>query len=58
MGARVGEHALAWNTRGPTDVAFAGPERDVLFAASLDNLVMHRFDGVGMGGLKLNHLAT
>src|SRR2546422_1003947 len=25
--------------RGPTDVAFAGPKRDVLLAASLDNLV-------------------
>ena len=39
---------------GPTDVAFAGPERDTLFAASLDNLVIHRFDGVGVRGLKLN----
>jgi gluconolactonase len=34
--------------RGPTDVAFAGPERDILLAASLDNLVVHRFDGVGI----------
>jgi len=41
--------------RGPTDVAFAGPNRDVLLAASLDNLVVHRFDNVGVRGLKLNH---
>lgn len=41
--------------RGPTDVAFAGPNRDILLAASLDNLVMHRFDNVGVRGLKLNH---
>lgn len=41
--------------RGPTDVAFAGPDRDILLAASLDNLVLHRFDGVGVAGLKLNH---
>lgn len=41
--------------RGPTDVAFAGPRRDVLLAASLDNLVVHRFDNVGVRGLKLNH---
>jgi sugar lactone lactonase YvrE len=41
--------------RGPTDVAFAGPGRDVLLAASLDNLVLHRFDGVGVRGLPLNH---
>ena len=40
--------------RGPTDVAFAGPNRDILLAASLDNLVVHRFDGVGVRGLKLN----
>ena len=44
--------------RGPTDVAFAGPERDVLFAASLDNLVIHRFDGVGVRGIELNHPAV
>lgn len=41
--------------RGPTDVAFAGPQRDILLAASLDNLVIHRFDHVGVTGLKLNH---
>ena len=44
-------HAL----RGPTDVAFAGPNRDILLAASLDNLVVHRFDNVVVRGLKLNH---
>ena len=41
--------------RGPTDVAFAGPNRDILLAASLDNLVIHRFDNVGTRGLRLNH---
>ncbi|MCH2123905.1 MAG: SMP-30/gluconolactonase/LRE family protein [Pirellulaceae bacterium] len=41
--------------RGPTDVTFAGPQRDILLAASLDNLVVHRFDRVGVCGLKLNH---
>jgi gluconolactonase len=41
--------------RGPTDVAFAGPDRDVLLAASLDNLVVHRFNNVGARGLRLNH---
>lgn len=41
--------------RGPTDVAFGGPARDILFAASLDNLVLHRFDGVGVRGLPLNY---
>jgi gluconolactonase len=41
--------------RGPTDAAFAGPNRDILLAASLDNLVVHRFDSVGVRGLKLNH---
>jgi gluconolactonase len=41
--------------RGPTDVAFAGENRDILLAASLDNLVVHRFDNPGARGLKLNH---
>ena len=41
--------------RGPTDVAFAGPNRDILLASSLDNLVVHRFDNVGVRGVKLNH---
>ena len=41
--------------RGPTDVAFAGPDRDILLAASLDNLVVHRFDNVGVRGLRLNN---
>ncbi|HCC99771.1 MAG TPA: hypothetical protein DER64_04515, partial [Planctomycetaceae bacterium] len=41
--------------RGPTDVAFAGPDRDILLAASLDNLVVHRFDNAGAVGLPLNH---
>ena len=41
--------------RGPTDIAFAGPEREIMLAASLDNLVVHRFDGTGVRGLALNH---
>jgi gluconolactonase len=41
--------------RGPTDVAFAGPDRDILLAASLDNLVVHRFDNVGVRGAPLHH---
>ena len=41
--------------RGPTDVAFAGPNRNILLAASLDNLVVHRFDDIGVCGLPLNH---
>jgi len=40
--------------RGPTDVAFAGPDRDILLASSLDNLVVHRFDGTGIQGLPLH----
>lgn len=46
----AGEHL-----RGPTDVAFAGPDRDIVLAASLDNLVVHRFDDVGVRGLRLNY---
>jgi gluconolactonase len=41
--------------RGPTDVAFAGPGRDILLASSLDNLVVHRFENVGVRGLPLHH---
>jgi hypothetical protein len=41
--------------RGPTDIAFAGPDRDIMLAASLDNLVVHRFNNTGVRGLKLNH---
>lgn len=41
--------------RGPTDVAFAGAGRDILLAASLDNLVVHRFDDVGAEGLALHY---
>ena len=41
--------------RGPTDVAFAGPNRDIMLAASLDNLTVHRFDDTGVVGLSLNH---
>jgi sugar lactone lactonase YvrE len=41
--------------RGPTDVAFAGPKRDILLAASLNNLVVHRFNDTGVRGLPLNN---
>lgn len=41
--------------RGPTDIAFAGPKRDIMLAASLDNLCLHRLDNTGVRGLKLNH---
>lgn len=41
--------------RGPTDVSFAGPNRDIILAASLDNLVIHRFNDVGVTGLRLNY---
>jgi len=55
---RLGLFAEDWRgekLRGPTDVAFAGKNRDILLAASLDNLVVHRFDNTGARGLKLNH---
>ena len=41
--------------RGPTDIAFAGPNRDIMLAASLDNLCIHRLDNTGVRGLSLNH---
>lgn len=41
--------------RGPTDIAFAGRDRDIILASSLDNLVVHRFNNVGVRGLTLNH---
>ncbi len=52
-------HVLAQDWQGralraPTDLAFAGPRRDVLLVTSLGNLCMHRFDGVGARGLALH----
>jgi gluconolactonase len=41
--------------RGPTDVSFGGPNRDIVLAASLDNLCVHRFDNTGFIGLRLNN---
>lgn len=41
--------------RSPTDVAFAGPNRDILLAASLNSLTAHRWNNVGARGLRLNH---
>ena len=41
--------------RGPCHVAFAGPDREVLLASSLDKATVHRFDNPGVRGLKLNN---
>lgn len=41
--------------RGPCHVAFAGPNREVLLASSLDKATVHRFDSPGVRGLKLNN---
>lgn len=41
--------------RGPTNLNFAGPARDILLVSSLDNLVVHRLDHLGVQGIPLNH---
>jgi sugar lactone lactonase YvrE len=41
--------------RDPTDVAFAGPNRDIMLAASLGLEAVHRLDGAGVRGLALNY---
>jgi gluconolactonase len=41
--------------RGPCHVAFAGPNRDILLASSLDRATVQRFDHPGVRGLKLNN---
>ena len=41
--------------RGPTDIAFAGAQRTIMLAASLDNLCLHRLDNTGVQGLSLHH---
>lgn len=41
--------------RGPCDVAFAGPNREILLASSLDKATVHRFDHPGARGLRLNN---
>ena len=41
--------------RGPCHLAFAGPNRDILLASSLDKATVHRFDNPGVRGLKLNN---
>ena len=41
--------------RGPCHVAFAGPDRDVLLASSLDRATVQRFDRIGVSGLRLNN---
>jgi len=41
--------------RGPCHVAFAGPNRDILLASSLDRATVQRFDHPGVRGLRLNN---
>jgi len=41
--------------RGPCHLAFAGPNRDILLASSLDRATVHRFDNPGVRGLRLNN---
>lgn len=41
--------------RGPCHVAFAGANREILLASSLDKATVHRFDNTGTRGLKLNN---
>lgn len=55
---RIDTFAEDWRgreLRGPTDVAFAGPDRSILLASSLDNLCVHRFDAPGARGLRLHY---
>lgn len=55
---RIDTFAEDWRgreLRGPTDVAFAGPDLDILLASSLDNLCVHRFDNLSARGLRLRH---
>ena len=56
--SRVEDFAVDWQgeaLRGPCHVAFAGINHEILLASSLDKATVHRFDGVGTRGLKLNH---
>lgn len=41
--------------RGPCHVAFAGPNRDILLASSLDKGMVSRLDHMPVRGLRLNH---
>jgi gluconolactonase len=41
--------------RGPCDLAFAGANREILLASSLDRATVHRFDSPGTRGLRLNN---
>jgi sugar lactone lactonase YvrE len=41
--------------RGADHVAFAGPQRDILLASSVDRPRVHRFDHPGVRGLRLNN---
>lgn len=55
---RLEDFAYDWQgeaLRGPCHVAFAGPQREVLLASSLDRATVHRFDDPGTRGLRLNN---
>ena len=55
---RLEDFAFDWQgeaLRGPCHVAFAGANREVLLASSLDKATVHRFDSPGVRGLKLNN---
>lgn len=41
--------------RGPCHLAFAGKNRDILLASSLDRATVHRFDEPGVRGLRLHN---
>lgn len=41
--------------RGADHLAFAGPQRDILLASSVDRARVHRFDNPGVRGLRLNN---
>ncbi len=41
--------------RGPCHLAFAGKNREILLASSLDKATVHRFDEPGVRGLRLNN---
>jgi hypothetical protein len=55
---RLEDFAYDWQgeaLRGPCHVAFAGAQREVLLASSLDRATVHRFDDPGARGLRLNN---
>lgn len=40
---------------GPTNLNFAGRNRDILLVSSLDNVFIHRFDQLGVRGISLKY---